>query len=213
MLPPTQRSKICDLESFRYSVKSADVQNATDHDVVLAGLASQDDQGRRHHQDNRCLPLPSFAALLLQRLLVVPAIRVPSTGTTTGTTTQAQAAPVLDPHDDPSSRPVTVHLPEFGRVIGKRQSGVDFFGGLPYAAPPVGALRWAPPEPATPWAPSQLDATQFGPDCWQLVDPVMNPGSDVQHMSEDCLYLNIYTAAGSSSVKSSSKSRSTSTST
>lgn len=96
----------------------------------------------------------------------------------------------------PSSRPVRVNLPELGRVQGIRQSGIDFFGGLPYAAPPVGNLRWAPPEPAAPWAPAMLDASHFGPDCWQAEDPVNNPGVDKSRMSEDCLYLNIYTPAG-----------------
>ena len=96
---------------------------------------------------------------------------------------------------------VTVNIPNAGPVIGKRMiGGIDFFGGIPYAAPPVGSLRWSPPEPVTPWSPSKLDATQFGPDCWQLVDPVINPGTDTSQMSEDCLYLNIYTPAGASSV-------------
>jgi carboxylesterase type B len=96
-------------------------------------------------------------------------------------------------------RYVTVNIPDAGRVLGKRVAGVDFFGGLPYAAPPVGNLRWAPPEPAAPWAPAKLDATQFGPDCWQVVDPLLNPGADERQMSEDCLYLNIYAPAGASS--------------
>ena len=96
----------------------------------------------------------------------------------------------------PPSRHVVVHLPDLGRVQGKRQSGVDFFGGLPYAAPPVGPLRWAPPEPPQPWAPAKLDATHFGPDCWQLVDPLMNPVANEGQMSEDCLYLNIFAPAG-----------------
>ena len=96
---------------------------------------------------------------------------------------------------------VTVNIPSAGQVIGKRMiGGIDFFGGIPYAAPPVGSLRWSPPEPVTPWSPSKLDATQFGPDCWQLVDPVINPGTDTSQMSEDCLYLNIYTPAGAYSA-------------
>lgn len=98
--------------------------------------------------------------------------------------------------DTTTTRPVVVHLSDLGRVQGKRQGGSDFFGGLPYAAPPVGNLRWAPPEQAAPWAPAKLDATHFGPDCWQLVDPLMNPGADLKQMSEDCLYLNVYTPAG-----------------
>jgi para-nitrobenzyl esterase len=97
-----------------------------------------------------------------------------------------------------TQRPVVVNLPDYGRVQGKRQLGIDFFGGLPYAAPPVGNRRWAPPEPPAPWAPAKLDATHFGPDCWQIVDPVMNPGAEKEQMSEDCLYLNVYTPAGQS---------------
>lgn len=44
------------------------------------------------------------------------------------------------------SRPVVVDLPGLGKVQGRRDGPIDFFGGLPYAAPPVGNLRWAPPE-------------------------------------------------------------------
>ena len=46
----------------------------------------------------------------------------------------------------PRSRPVVVTLPGLGKVQGRRDGPIDFFGGLPYAAPPVGNLRWAPPE-------------------------------------------------------------------
>ena len=44
------------------------------------------------------------------------------------------------------SRPVVVNLPGLGKVQGRRDGPIDFFGGLPFAAPPVGNLRWAPPE-------------------------------------------------------------------
>ena len=95
-------------------------------------------------------------------------------------------------------RPVVVQVANYGRVQGNREEGIDFFGGIPYAAPPVGNLRFAPPEPPTPWAPAKLDASHYAPDCWQLVDPVANPGVSVENMSEDCLYLNIFTPAGQS---------------
>ena len=52
-----------------------------------------------------------------------------------------------EPDELLSDRPVVVNLPDFGRVQGRRQTGIDKFLGLPYAAPPVGPLRWAPPRP------------------------------------------------------------------
>jgi len=47
---------------------------------------------------------------------------------------------------NPRSRPVVVNIPGLGKVQGRRDGPIDFFGGLPFAAPPVGNLRWAPPE-------------------------------------------------------------------
>ncbi len=62
--------------------------------------------------------------------------------------------------------------------------------GIPFAAPPVGPLRWHPPQPVQPWKGVRL-ATRFGPRCMQL--PVF---SDMvfrsDGMSEDCLYLNVW---------------------
>ena len=72
-------------------------------------------------------------------------------------------------------------------------SGVRSFKGIPFAAPPVGDLRWRPPQPAAPWA-NVRSAHQFGPRAMQL--PVfgdMNFRSD--GMSEDCLYLNVWAPA------------------
>jgi len=62
------------------------------------------------------------------------------------------------------------------------------FRGIPYAAPPVGELRWRPAQPVEPWS-SILDATTFSPDCPQPVQP----GQETWPQSEDCLYLNIVT--------------------
>ena len=98
-----------------------------------------------------------------------------------------------------TSSHVRVSLQHLGKIQGVRNLGMDFFGGIPYASPPVGNLRWAPPEEPPSWKPHVLDASQFGPDCYQIPDSVANPFASPETMSEDCLYLNIYTPAGASS--------------
>jgi len=74
-----------------------------------------------------------------------------------------------------------------GDVQGTTDGSVRQFLGIPFAAPPVGALRWRPPQPVTPWA-GTLDATTFSDACPQL--PSIN-GTPSE--SEDCLYLNVWT--------------------
>jgi len=64
--------------------------------------------------------------------------------------------------------------------------------GIPYAAPPVGALRWQPPAPVTPWT-TPLAATQFGPHCPQAPSPFGKPS-----LTEGCLFLNVFTPASGS---------------
>jgi para-nitrobenzyl esterase len=77
-----------------------------------------------------------------------------------------------------------------GLVRGADVAGVDSFLGLPYAAPPTGNLRWRAPRPAAAWS-GVRDATQFGASCPQSTvhNPFLPPGP----ISEDCLYLNVYT--------------------
>lgn len=75
-----------------------------------------------------------------------------------------------------------------GAVRGKVKEGVREFLGIPYAAPPVGELRWQPPALHASW-PGELDATRTRSWCPQLAN---FPDSRVAG-SEDCLYLNIYT--------------------
>ena len=53
-----------------------------------------------------------------------------------------------------------------GPVSGVEANGVISFKGIPYAAPPVGKLRWRVPQPVKPWA-AMLDARAFGPACMQ----------------------------------------------
>src|SRR5262249_51228293 len=84
-------------------------------------------------------------------------------------------------------------------AVGPR-SGVAVFKGIPYAEPPVGALRWRPPQPVKPWT-GVRSATAFGPEAMQ--DESRDEGSptlasDGPHpTSEDCLYLNVWTPAQS----------------
>ncbi len=82
---------------------------------------------------------------------------------------------------------------EAGLVRGnpRNERGVLAFKGIPYAAPPVGDLRWHAPQPPQTWV-GVRDATQFGPRCWSAWqdDPTPWPPQ-----SEDCLSLNIWTAA------------------
>ncbi|MBQ0830643.1 carboxylesterase/lipase family protein [Streptomyces tagetis] len=69
---------------------------------------------------------------------------------------------------------------------------VTVFRGIPYAAPPVGDLRWRPPRPPAPWA-GVRKANAFGPVGPQAPGPELD-GLDLP-MSEDCLYLNVWTGA------------------
>jgi para-nitrobenzyl esterase len=77
-----------------------------------------------------------------------------------------------------------------GSVQGKTAGATAEYLGIPYAAPPVGALRWQPPHPAASW-PGVRQATSFAPACAQPASP---PGAG--STSEDCLYLNVFAPAG-----------------
>ena len=82
---------------------------------------------------------------------------------------------------------------ESGQLQGKVQDAVLSFKGIPFAAPPVGGLRWRPPQPAGKWR-GVRDADQYGADCMQLPFP-----SDAAPLgtppAEDCLYLNVWRPA------------------
>ena len=88
----------------------------------------------------------------------------------------------------PPTRPAvtTVRLHD-GLVRGAAHDGYRTFEGIPYAAPPVGRLRWAPPRPAAPW-PGVRDATRPASACPQPAGEVPGGSTD-----EDCLHLNVTT--------------------
>jgi para-nitrobenzyl esterase len=80
----------------------------------------------------------------------------------------------------------TTNGPIQGSVVGS----VNEFLGVPYAAPPVGALRWTPPTAPAPWT-QTIQTTSFGNFCPQG-ESELSPGGG----NEDCLYLNVYAPAG-----------------
>ena len=85
--------------------------------------------------------------------------------------------------------PVPIVTTDLGRVRGLSLGGeAAAFRGIPFAAPPIGPLRWREAQPASPW-PDILDATRFGPACPQRD----TPGAAPLAQSEDCLTLNIVT--------------------
>ena len=78
-----------------------------------------------------------------------------------------------------------------GTVIGEPGKAVSVFRGIPYAAPPVGDLRWKPPQPVKSWE-GIRECTRFTAMSPQTYIPKITPDLP---MSEDCLYLNVVTPA------------------
>jgi len=82
-----------------------------------------------------------------------------------------------------------------GPLAGKAlDSGVRAFLGVPFAAPPIGALRWRPPAEAPAWT-APRDATAVGPACAQRATPTY------ARADEDCLTLNVWTPPGGAAAK------------
>lgn len=80
-----------------------------------------------------------------------------------------------------------------GPVRGFTHNGVHVFLGIPYAAAPVGDLRWMPPQPSKSWD-HPLNATHFRDTCAQVTE--LGAFAGPSSTSEDCLYLNIFTTGG-----------------
>jgi para-nitrobenzyl esterase len=83
--------------------------------------------------------------------------------------------------------------------VTSSDSNVRMFKGIPFAAPPVGDLRWKPPQPASSWT-GVKQASAFGPRCMQgriFEDMIFRDSGP----SEDCLYLNVWTPARGNSAK------------
>jgi para-nitrobenzyl esterase len=86
-----------------------------------------------------------------------------------------------------------------GRVSGVVTNGIAAFKGIPFAAPPVGDLRWKAPQPVKAWTGVKA-ATTFGASCLQDTTFVKLFGAP-ELISEDCLYLNVWTPAKSANER------------
>jgi para-nitrobenzyl esterase len=121
--------------------------------------------------------------LRIVAVLTVGIIAVASAGPSARSASAADASVSCPPATDVNTAD--------GPVCGlTTSSGVNEWLGIPYAAPPVGNLRWQPPQPPAPWT-TPLQATQLGSECTQ--GTAANPAG-----SEDCLYLNVWRPADSS---------------
>ncbi|MCU1382291.1 MAG: hypothetical protein JWL71_988 [Acidobacteria bacterium] len=90
--------------------------------------------------------------------------------------------------------PETVTI-DAGQIAGAIADGVRVYKGIPFAAPPVGDLRWKPPQPVVAWT-GVKPATRFGAQCMQQPYPAGSPyAMEPAPMSEDCLYLNVWSTA------------------
>ncbi|WP_237741056.1 carboxylesterase family protein, partial [Novosphingobium sp. B-7] len=117
--------------------------------------------------------------LMLSGLMLAGALSLPGA-------TLAKAAPAA-----PAAPTVTVAQ---GTLVGAVEGTVASFKGIPYAAPPVGDLRWRAPQPAAAWS-APRDATHYGHDCAQAPFPPDAAPIRTQP-AEDCLYLNVWKPAG-----------------
>jgi para-nitrobenzyl esterase len=99
------------------------------------------------------------------------------------------------PTPAPLPAPPVVRV-ESGELQGVVDDGVASFKGIPFAAPPVGDLRWRPPQPAPKWT-GVRQAADFGANCMQgRFGPPPAPGAPPAPVpSEDCLFLNVWRPA------------------
>ncbi|MEK7466964.1 MAG: carboxylesterase family protein [Planctomycetota bacterium] len=98
--------------------------------------------------------------------------------------------------DEPGPKIAEPIIVDGGKIGGGEESpmgGVTAWKGIPYAAPPVGPLRWKPPQLVAPWQ-GLMNCTDFGPACHQPPSALALP-PDVQNKAEDCLRINVWSPA------------------
>ncbi|HEX9806345.1 MAG TPA: carboxylesterase family protein, partial [Alteraurantiacibacter sp.] len=141
------------------------------------------------------------ASRLLAAAAALPLLAGCSTVTMNGNAVRTPEAPVIAAMTQPvRTQQGLVH------GVSSRIEGVTVFRGVPFAAPPVGDLRWQPPQAPVSWS-GVRDASQYGAPCIQTPAPQrfpVNPATDLGNApppSEDCLFLNIWTPAQAAGEK------------
>jgi para-nitrobenzyl esterase len=136
----------------------------------------------RAQQHQRAKPMSTTTTLLWCSLAAIVA------SVSTGSAARAQA-------------PAVVKV-DTGELQGVVADGVTSFKGIPFAAPPVGDLRWRPPQPPARWD-GVRQAAEFGPNCMQgRFGPPPAAGAPAPPApSEDCLFLNVWRPAGPATGK------------
>jgi len=109
---------------------------------------------------------------MMNRLLLIPLMLI---------------SPLLSAAPDAGELPASIKVRD-GLLQGKLEQGVEVYRGIPFAAPPVGELRWKAPQPVEAWE-GVREAFEFGPMCPQPKQSWVPQAN----MSEDCLYLNVWT--------------------
>jgi para-nitrobenzyl esterase len=124
----------------------------------------------------------------LLRAVLFAAVSSVAVGLAVALTTGASAAPraATSSAAPPACTPGTLVHTEDGPVCGTTADGETSYLDIPYAAPPVGQLRWKPPQPAKPWT-ITYQATQRGPGC---LSPGFPSGVEAG-TSENCLFLEV----------------------
>src|SRR5262245_53009497 len=130
----------------------------------------------------RAIPIGRRVRTGLAAAAAATALLTAAAACTTGTVTPGTSKSASQNHESG-----LVVATAGGGVRGKTVATTREFLGIPYAAPPAGALRWQPPRPAAPWHGTRA-ATRYGPHC-----PQPSGSFGRASTSEDCLYLNVFT--------------------
>jgi len=129
-----------------------------------------------------------MAVLLLMIILSSACAAAPASETPDHSASEIDSSPTID-RPVPATPIVSVRS---GKLQGGREDNVFVFKGIPYAAPPVGDLRWREPQPVAPWQ-GVRKADTFGYSCIQPDTSSMEGAGDPGPQNEDCLFLNVWT--------------------